>query len=185
MKTRPPLDVQAASRFASRVRLSDLVCIEIEARHLTVPASAETSTLSWDLKNPHARWRSEEREISVLFPFAITIERKEERRSRTDVVADIKLVYQVLYIVEQLEAAEMAELPHYIGVSGFMHVWPYVRAEVQCITSKLRLPPLILPVVVSGHAAQIVTVSAWVSAESSRVPTQRAKARRKAKKIIG
>lgn len=159
MTIRPPLDVQAASRLASKMRLRDVVCTEIRAKHMAVSSESGDAVLSWDLKHPHASWRSENGEVAVLFPFAITIDAKKEGGSRATPVAEIALIYQLLYAVDQLEPMEVAELPHFLGVSGFMHLWPYVRAEVQCITAKLRLPPLVLPVVVSGHAAEVVTVS--------------------------
>ena len=54
--------------------------------------------------------------------------------------------------------AEHADLDDFVGISGYLHLWPYLRAEVQCLTTKLGLPPLVLPVQMSSHAAAAVTV---------------------------
>jgi hypothetical protein len=147
------------------VALQDVVCVEASAKYVASPVSSPGLTLSWDLKDPHASWRIDNAQIRVRFPFAITIEEATGDDAQNRVIADLNLVFQIVYSIDKLDKAHMSELPHYLGISGFMHLWPYVRAEVQCLTSKLRLPPLILPVAVSGHAARIVTMSPWGTIE--------------------
>lgn len=165
MTIRPPLNVDAAARLASKVDLRDVVCVETSAKYVASPTSSQGVALSWDLKDPHASWRIDDAQIGVRFPFGITIEEATGDDAQNRVIADLKLVFQTVYSGDRLDKAHMSELPHYLGISGFMHLWPYVRAEVQCLTSKLRLPPLILPVAVSGHAARIVTMSPWGTIE--------------------
>lgn len=161
MTIRPPLNVDAAARLASKVHLRDVVCVEVSAKYVASPSSSRGLTLSWDLKDPHASWRIDNAQIGVRFPFAITIEEATGDDEQNRVIADLNLVFQNVYSIDGLDKAHMPDLPHYLGITGFMHLWPYVRAEVQCLTSKLRLPPLTLPVAVSGHAARIVTMLPW------------------------
>lgn len=173
MIVRPPLNVDAAARLASKLHLRDVLCVETSAKYVAAPSASKSPALSWDLKNPQANWRLEKAEVGVRFPFAITIEETNADGAQDRMIADLNLVFQIEYAIDELDKAHMVELPHYLGISGFMHLWPYVRAEVQCLTSKLRLPPLILPVVVSGHAARIVTMSPWNTIDKARVEASR------------
>jgi hypothetical protein len=52
-----------------------------------------------------------------------------------------------------------------------MHSWPYLRAEVQSLTSKLELPPLTLPPLVSGQIPNFVTVERLPLPQAPPVPT--------------
>ena len=80
-----------------------------------------------------------------------------------------------------------AEISNALGVMGYLHVWPYFRAEVQVLTAKLGFPALTLPVAVSGHAERFVRIAKLVDApadaEDSEAPkeTSARRAKRKAK----
>jgi hypothetical protein len=183
MIVRPPLDQTAAARLSKHVRLRDVVCLELSARCLEWPADGPGSRLSWDLSDPTAVWSQDGTELRAFFPLVVKIESLGPEKSRPSPrgVAEFRMAYTVIYESKELTAEQLLDVPHYLGVCGFLHLWPYVRAEIQCLTAKLRLPPLVLPVIVSGHAAARVTVSS--SSDKKKRPS-RAKSR-KARKRTG
>ena len=48
-----------------------------------------------------------------------------------------------------------AYLDDFVGIVGWMHVWPYIRAEVQALSSKLGFPALTLPPLLAGQTKNI------------------------------
>jgi hypothetical protein len=160
----PPLDVSAASRLAQNVRLRDVVCIGLEAKHLGTPEYRPDQSLAWDIPRMTAIWDLKGEDLKVILPFTVFIDVAEaevegqpERKTR---VAEIGVVMRLDYSLEKQGESVPSEddVPDFVGVSGYMHAWPYFRAEVQWLSAKLGFPPLVLPVIVSGHAATQVTV---------------------------
>jgi hypothetical protein len=56
---------------------------------------------------------------------------------------------------EEPTESDWAAFEHYAGIVGWLHVWPYMRAEVHCLSTKLGFPPLVLDVMLSGHTSQL------------------------------
>lgn len=57
--------------------------------------------------------------------------------------------------VGELTEEEESLIPHFLGISGWMHAWPYLRAEVQNLTTKLGLPPYVLPPLYAGETSHV------------------------------
>lgn len=152
---RPPLNVEAASRLAPKIHLDEVSFMEVTAKYETLPTQ-DVPTLNWDLADPTAHWEIIDRDLRVLLPLALDINfEREEKKER---LAKIVVALAIDYHLKKGESWDEDDVPHYVGISGFIHAWPYFRAEVQALTTKLRLPPLTLPVIVSGHAAKKVSV---------------------------
>jgi hypothetical protein len=182
MTVRPPLDIEAASRLAKQIRLVDVVCTEVSGRCLMAAPAVPQSGLSWDLHDPTAVWAMDEDGLRALFPLVLTIEAQPaSKSSKAQPVAEFHVSYMLLYAAKDLSDEQLEDVPHYVGVSGFLHFWPYLRAEIQCLSAKLRLPPLVLPTIVSGHAADRVSVSSAKKAKKT-AKTPALRPRRKATK---
>jgi len=115
-----------------------------------------TGNLTWILKDPTFIWEYNKPGLIAFIPFELTIKFRSEDGAEHN-VGVVQVAYRVEYAVKE-ESANEDDIPHYVGISGFLHVWPYLRAEVQSLTAKLGLPSLTLPVVVSGHPAHKVTL---------------------------
>lgn len=180
MTVRPPLDIDAASRLAHQIRLVDVVCMEVSARCMVPTLAVPESGLSWDLHDPTAVWAMDEDEVRVLFPLALTIEGQlPSKSSKPQRLAEFHVSYTIVYAAKDLNGEQLRDLPHYLGVSGFLHFWPYFRADIQALSAKLRLPPLVLPTIVSGNAAARVSISPAEKPARSRAAKPRRKASKK------
>jgi hypothetical protein len=157
----PPLDVKAASRLAESVQLKGLSFIDIEGKYVAVIDPTPGASLTWDTPDPTVVWHVDGRELRAVVPMRLGIDVEDDDTSNGQAktrLAEFLVVMRLDYELKDGAEWSMDEVPHYAGISGFLHAWPYFRAEIQSLTGKLGLPPLLLPVVVSGHVAQRVSV---------------------------
>lgn len=157
---KPPLDVQAASRVASFITLAEVQFLHLSIAYITQQQeSSPSGSLSWDMMPVVANWHRVDLQVLAVLEFGVNIhvldESDPESRIRiADAAVTLRLEYSLKSDVEVLDD----DLDDFVGVSGYMHAWPYLRAEIQSLTTKIGLPPLLLPVQLSGHAASAVTV---------------------------
>lgn len=59
------------------------------------------------------------------------------------------------------------DLESFVGLYGMTHLWPYARAEVQAITTKLDFPPLTLPVLKVGQPPSVFAISRFDEPKSA------------------
>lgn len=150
-------DVAVASSLAGRVQLRDIVFASTEGR-LLEGAAVGGGTLAFDMPVADVRWFRHGVELKVVVPYQLNITTKKDESTEVP-VAEIRVLMRVDYELASLVEVTDDDVHHFVGISAFMHSWPYLRAEVMELTTKLRLPPLVLPVVLSGHAPEYVTVS--------------------------
>jgi hypothetical protein len=166
---KPPLDVQGASRLARKVRLNDIQCIALGVGYVFDGEVPPDLSLSWKLAPVSASWMRTERSILAVFPFVVHIDGKRPAVDEKDDpepekgvrIAEAQVMLRLEYTLApgiDVVDAEV-DMDDFVGVNGYLHAWPYLRAEVQSLTTKIGLPPLLLPVQLSGHAARTVTVS--------------------------
>jgi hypothetical protein len=145
-----------ASTLATRITLRNIYFAGIEAK--SFPSSEAGGQLAFEMGKVAAGWLLDGRNIRAIFPYLIHIRRAETEGGGAP-VAELGLQIRVDYqISEDAPEPSLDDLDHYVGVSGFLHTWPYLRSEVQALTSKLGLPTLVLPLVVSGNAVALVSV---------------------------
>ncbi|MFI5300511.1 MAG: hypothetical protein ACHREM_20685 [Polyangiales bacterium] len=179
----PPLDTVAAARLASCFRLLDIVCVGLEAKHLTTEDLPDGAGLGWETPPGQIVWDLDGDVLKVVLPFCLFIhaqkngETKDAKKAR---LAEISLVMRIEYAVNRGVEWSDKDVPHYVGVCSYLHAWPYFRADVQSLSTKLGFPPLLLPVIVSGHAAMQSTVL-QLSEVKNAPPLPRKQARTKAK----
>ena len=59
-----------------------------------------------------------------------------------------KIVWTVVYALS--EPAQRNAVFAFVSGSTMVHVWPYIRELVQSMTTRMGLPPLVLPLLVLG-----------------------------------
>ena len=183
---KPPLDVNAASRLATSLRIRDIVCVGLEAKHLAAAEAPPGSALGWETPLVEVFWELEGDALKVLLPFSVFIhahvngDAEKEKRVR---LAELMIGMRIEYEVTRTEAWSEADVPHYVGISSYLHAWPYLRADVQWLTAKLGYPPLVLPIIVSGHPAKQATVTRLSEVKSAPpLPRRRASVKKKGSK---
>jgi hypothetical protein len=120
----------------------------------------ELGNLQWDLAPPAAMWLESDGQIRVGMPFEISISTKRDAPREELPVGTFRITVRLSYgIAPNQDRPTPEDISHYVGVCGFLHAWPYVRAELQSLTTKLGLPALVLPTVMSQVPASKVTVT--------------------------
>jgi len=167
------LSVEDASRVGQKVNLRGVHFSGLQAR--TVAAADIGADLGWTLVPIDLSWAMVEdgRELRVIVPVSLKV------LSEAKAIAEISVMLRLDYDVGEAGESEHA-VCSFVGISGCLHAWPYIRAEIQHLTTKIGLPPLVLPSVLSGHVAQIV---GSVKRLPTSLPAAKAAPRRRLKKI--
>lgn len=141
---------------AARILLKDVAFASIEAKLL---GGSPTGNLGYRLPLITVVWSKRGDRISAIFPFSLIAESKNDDGTVAQEVAAISVVMHIEYrLIEKNGIIEAATLPHVVGTLGYMHAWPYFRADVQWLTSKLGFPALVLPVVTAGKVRERVVI---------------------------
>jgi hypothetical protein len=148
----PPLEVGRASKLSSKLRLDQIALHELSAKHV---AGHEAPKLAFAVDLGTVSYASREDDVVAVFPLGVTIQHQGE--GTTLELAQLMITTRVFYRHETTWTAEdEAYLPDYLGLVGWMHTWPYARAEVQGLSVKLGFPALLLPVLLSGQTAEVI-----------------------------
>lgn len=153
-----PLDEHAASRMAPAASLRDIACVTFRGSWLSPPPQgfSEDGMLGWDIDQPTFTWTLIDRDLHVIAPIRVPI-RYRAGDDEHD-LAHAEVTFRIHYVLSEDVSWDRKDIPHFVGISGLLHLWPYLRSDVQFLTTKLGLPPLTLPLIVSGVAAQIPRV---------------------------
>lgn len=143
------LDVKVAAAASSHVAIRDVLFVGLQARH--VAPRATNMPLRFTVPPVEAAWRYTNNNLQILLPFRVFVDSPPVEGAEPTRVLELSVSIRIDY-----EIGDPAQVPedvaaHYAGVSGFLHAWPYVRAEVQALTAKLGFPPLTLPLVLPGE----------------------------------
>lgn len=164
--------VADASRLAHKYQLAAVHVSGLKAR--TIPGADSTASLGWVLLPIDMSWGAVENQVRAVVPVSLHIFR-DENGERGAAVAEVGVLLRLDYhIVEPGESDEA--IASFVGISGCMHAWPYVRAELQHLSTKLELAPFLLPSLVSGEVANVVNSVALATDETK--PGKRAAARK-------
>ncbi len=166
----PPLDVEASNRLASQLSLVYVGFLHVEGRYLGSPPKPE-SRLSWELADPPATWSILGQFLFVVLSLEVTLSAQSEDqdpRRMARVAATLRIQYEL-----NADEWNLDDVPHAAGINGLMQSWSYFRAEVQHLTTKIGLPPLLLPPLVPAQAARIAKPKKLESDPDSSPPTRR------------
>jgi hypothetical protein len=169
-----------AAPVSARAKLTNVLAVHVEAKHLGGFAEEALSSLGFTATAEVARWLVDGERILVFFPFTVKIEWVREDDERTP-LALLKVAMRADYEFDSREPLpDDAELASFVAIAAHMHVWPYIRAEVQSLSSKIGFPSLVLPVKTAMDAASSVVVEKHLAEDSPKPTTKVARRARKA-----
>jgi len=149
VETRSPVlkgsDFKVESRGASRRRSSSGAFTT--SRSALAPTRGRTAKgrkLSWQHSKLILSWVRENGTLHAIVPLRIAIrgDAGGEPRALADVEVTLTLDYAPR---DPARSIPDDDIDHFVGLSSLLHAWPYLRAEVQALTAKLEIAPLVLP----------------------------------------
>jgi hypothetical protein len=153
--TKELLDSSKASALSPKLGLRGIWAIGLRATGHDQPQGPSPS-LNYNANQKTAFWNVVDDTVVCLFHLDVTIAQvisaKESKPLATFEVT-FRAEYGMKDSFDRVADAEL--LDHYVGIVGRLHVWPYMRAEIQDLSSKLGLPALTLPVLMSGDMAAV------------------------------
>lgn len=146
------LNVADASRLASKFRLLAVHISGVQGRVTT--AGDLSGEFGWKFIPMALSWDIADGQLRVVVPVTIHVVRGRDEKQQEH-IAEVGVLLRLDY--EQTAKGESdAAIDSFVGISGCLHVWPYIRSEIQQLSTKLELPPLLLPPIVSGNVANVV-----------------------------
>lgn len=172
------LSVADASRLASKFNLAGVHFSGIKAQTIA-HEEVGTADLGWTLMPLEISWALflEAKQLRVVIPVTLQVVRVAEGADAT-AIADLGVLLRLDYAVVESGESDTA-IGSFVGISSCLHAWPYIRAEIQNLSTKIGLPPLVLPAIVSGHMASVVGKVSAISEGAPQPQPRRLKARRK------
>ena len=150
----PKHDVQRASKLNTKLHLSGVSLFEMHAKHIVAVGVSEPR-LTFSLRDQEAVYAAAGDDVVPVYAVAIRLEYLDDKDNPVP-LAEITVAMRAAYAKHASWTDEdSAYLDDFVGIVGWMHVWPYIRAEVQTLSSKLGFPALTLPTLLAGQTANI------------------------------
>lgn len=150
-------DVRIASTLATKIQLHSVSYLECRGRMLSTD---DPRKLQYDLPPVNGVWSVHDRRLAVVLPFVLSVKNAAAEGSPVSDLAEISVMIGLNYLLHDATILPNEdELPHFAGISGYMHAWPYFRADVQWLSTKLGFPALTLPIVLSGEVPSRILMS--------------------------
>lgn len=97
--------------------------------------------------------------VLLVSAIDVAVHSSVESDSKQQELAHLKLSYHSLYLfTKPVGTWPTPALESFLALNGTHHVWPYARAELQEMSVKIGLPPLILPVLKPGNLPRTFTL---------------------------
>lgn len=141
-------DVEEAKKLNQWLRLNEIELVELVGRRV---GYVEDPTLSCATKLDEVKWSSTDELVICTYTIGVAIQHRTEAKDEREVLAFIRVQFRADYTAPKGFGGNELAIPHFLGIVGWMNVWPYMRAEVQQLSAKLGLPPLTLPLLLSGQ----------------------------------
>jgi preprotein translocase subunit SecB len=147
------LEVPRAAKLNRRLRLVGVDVHGLLAQHLGTVAEPK---YAFDLAVIKITFAEIENQIIAVLPLKVEIQHK--HGDQTTVLANLEVALRLTYEREggPLDLTEQDVLPDFLGIVGWAHAWPYARAEVQSMSTKLGFPALVLPVLHAGGTKNVI-----------------------------
>lgn len=174
------LEVAVASTLNKKMRLTDAMLFGVEARQI---GGHSDPNLSYTLSLDPVVWTRFEYGVAAVYSVTVILEHVEG--TNREPLAKISVSMRLTYASHpSFEANDEPALEDYLGIVGWLHAWPYLRAEVQTLSGRLGFPPLVLDVLHAGQTASIAVERMKQPSASapSQLPAKADSARPKAKR---
>lgn len=178
-----------SGNHGARIALQNIAFSDVSARLL---GTNHATRLGYRLPELTVSWSHEDDEIAAVFPFLLIVESIHEKDEPATAIAEISIKIHVTYhLLDSDGKISPEDLPHVIGTHGYMHAWPYFRADVQWLTTKLGFPALVLSVVLASdvgdrmriyrHSIEATLAAINKDVEVAKAPAASSKSARSAK----
>ncbi|MGH7438636.1 MAG: hypothetical protein ACRENE_23350 [Polyangiaceae bacterium] len=148
-------DPQRAPAASSSLWLRLVEYESLQATPLRSLAEAKRA-LAWEIEPINVSWGMEKRTLTVHLPFFVFL------RDRRENVCSICVSIQSTYDVRPKARVPAADdIDHYVGIGAVLHAWPYLRAQVQYLSTQLGMTPIVLPVIVAAQLPEVIKVKRW------------------------
>jgi hypothetical protein len=139
--------VEVARKLNKSLRLENVAVggIKAEANSFGEPP------FKFAMKLGAVHWTRSDTNLLAFFPVEVDIQ-----DGSVEPLASLSVLMRATHgISDELTDEQIAAVPHYLGIVGWMQVWPYVRSEIQELSTKLGFPPLTLPVLLAGQTRHV------------------------------
>ncbi|XXT17496.1 hypothetical protein WME94_45435 [Sorangium sp. So ce429] len=155
-------DIKLATSVVPYLRLESVLTPQIAAR-ITDPR--EPSTYGYRVERARVAWgMSNQAAIISIVSFALhIIDPENDQDEHPHILAEIAATYRLEYVLLEdmtFSGDVLAALPHFAAISGFMHAYPFFRADVQMLSTKMGYPALTVGTLTSGEVVSRVSVLA-------------------------
>lgn len=146
-------DIERARRLNAKLSLDEIFVWALEAGHTPdAVVSKPRWTFSMNLEPVH--WLRAESTLLAIFPITVAVQHDagEGREDLGHLRVALRLGYKTSPDFADEDEAFVGD---YLGTAGWLHAWPYLRTEIQSLSSRLGFPPLVLPVLLAGQTATV------------------------------
>lgn len=143
---------QRANTLLSVAKFDDLTLSSVQGDKLADPEGAHILQ-PLQVPNP-VSWSTESGKLLARFRLVVSLRgggvftTRELYRLKVAVIAHYTLK-------EPLTDEQRGHVPDFLALRGWTQAWPYLRSEIQELSVKLGLPPLVLPLLQPGGAKDI------------------------------
>jgi hypothetical protein len=148
-------EIEEARKLNSVLHIVDVKLHQLDARHmaagiLPVERFAYASQIGTVL------WARRVDDVIGFYRVKVTIQQSKQPSSELIDLAKFEVTHRLIYhAARPLGEQDEEQIPHFLAFSGWMHVWPFVRYEIQTLTTKLGFPPVTLPLALAGMFLEI------------------------------
>lgn len=144
-------EVAKAKTLNGKLRLDDIGLVALEAKLLR---SGIEPKLSFSISLDGIEWILEDNHIHAAFPVSVTLDDVSKERVA---LAEIRLVFRASYGLDAAfdRSQDLEASNHFLAIVGWLQVWPYVRSEVQQLSSRLGFPALVLHPLLAGQTSNV------------------------------
>ncbi len=149
--TTAPLDIGKASEASTKLRIVHISILALQAQAHQINVRGP---LRYEVAHRPATWSKLGNDALIcLFAIDTVIELSDTGTKAAEISVTLRSEYR---LEESFEVGKDEHLlPHYVGIVARLHAWPYFRAEVQTLSTKIGIPPLTLPVLLAGHTVRL------------------------------
>lgn len=172
----PLHEVARAATLNSKLRFSGVSPFELAARYVGKPP--EHPSLAFEMVPGPPSYADFPEELIAIYALEVIVQQvQDDERNQRVAIGNVRVVMRAVYEkADDFTAADASALADYVGITGWMHVWPFLRSEIHSLTTKLGFPPLLLPVLLAGQLAHIPVTRLPGMPEPSEAPVGTAEA---------
>lgn len=146
------LEVARAAKLNTKLALKEMSLFEVRARRLPPHGVPEQPSFTFAMAFSPTLYADYEGELLPVYTLNVFIQHHGEGERVP--LAELNVAMRAAYTKNpDFLPGDLDFADDYLGIVGWMHAWPYVRAEIQSLSTKLGFPALVLPTLLAGQTA--------------------------------